>query len=119
MCYSLMLDCPSCGNTYDYSDPEKGFRQKELLHRSWLLRSTRCAFDSGHTLSLNLAMYDFDGAIMPEGMEDCSHLPQITEALVRKGYHDEDIRKILGGNLRRVMEQTQKVSHEMQAQNYT
>jgi membrane dipeptidase len=60
---------------------------------------------------------DFDGAIMPEGMEDCSHLPQITEALVRKGYHDEDIRKILGGNLLRVMEQTQKVSHEMQAQN--
>jgi membrane dipeptidase len=60
---------------------------------------------------------DFDGAIMPEGMEDCSHLPQITEALVRKGYHDEDIRKILGGNLLRVMEQTQKVSHEIQAQN--
>jgi membrane dipeptidase len=59
---------------------------------------------------------DFDGATMPEGMEDCSKLPKITEALMRKGYKDEDIRKILGGNLLRVMEQTEKVSRELQAQ---
>src|SRR5438477_582925 len=59
---------------------------------------------------------DFDGATMPEGMDDCTHLPRITEALMRKGYSDDDIRKILGGNLLRVMEQAEKVSHEMQAQ---
>src|SRR5258708_10074359 len=59
---------------------------------------------------------DFDGATMPEGMEDCTHLPKITEALMRKGYSDDDIRKILGGNLLRVMEQAEKVSHEMQPQ---
>src|SRR6266481_5384395 len=59
---------------------------------------------------------DFDGADMPEGMEDCSKLPKITEALMRKGYTDEDIRKILGGNTLRVMEQTEKVSRELQAQ---
>jgi membrane dipeptidase len=59
---------------------------------------------------------DFDGATMPEGMEDCSKLPKITEALMRKGYKDEDIRKILGGNLLRVMEQNEKVSRELQAQ---
>src|SRR5580704_5178351 len=58
---------------------------------------------------------DFDGANMPEGMDDCTHLPQITEALMRKGYSDSDIRKILGGNLLRVMEQTEKVSREMRA----
>jgi membrane dipeptidase len=52
---------------------------------------------------------------MPEGMEDCTHLPQITEALMRKGYSDEDIRKILGGNLLRVMEANERVSQEMQA----
>jgi membrane dipeptidase len=40
---------------------------------------------------------DFDGASMPEGMEDASKLPKITEALMRKGYSDDDIRKILGG----------------------
>jgi membrane dipeptidase len=59
---------------------------------------------------------DFDGATMPDGMEDCSKLPKITEALVRKGYADDDIRKILGGNLLRVMEQTEKVSRELQGQ---
>src|SRR6266446_6183181 len=59
---------------------------------------------------------DFDGADMPEGMEDCSKLPKITEALMRKGYSDEDIRKILGGNTLRVMEQTEKVSRELLAQ---
>jgi len=59
---------------------------------------------------------DFDGATMPDGMEDCSKLPKITEALARKGYADDDIRKILGGNLLRVMEQTEKVSRELQGQ---
>jgi membrane dipeptidase len=59
---------------------------------------------------------DFDGATMPDGMEDCSKLPKITEALMRKGYKDEDVRKILGGNLLRIMEQTEKVSSELRAQ---
>jgi membrane dipeptidase len=58
---------------------------------------------------------DFDGANMPDGMEDCSHLPQITEALMRKGYSDDDIRKILGGNLLRVMEANERVSRELQS----
>src|SRR5215467_3868526 len=60
---------------------------------------------------------DFDGATMPEGMDDCTHLPQITEALMRKGYSDGDIRNILGGNLLRVMQQAEKASRELQAQN--
>ena len=59
---------------------------------------------------------DFDGATMPEGMDDCSHLPRITEALMRKGYSDDDIRKILGGNILRVMEANEKVARELQAQ---
>ncbi len=60
---------------------------------------------------------DFDGASMPDGMEDCSKLPKITEALVRKGYSDQDIRNILGENTLRVMEQVERVSRELQAQN--
>ncbi len=59
---------------------------------------------------------DFDGASMPEGMEDASKLPKITESLMRDGYSDDDIRKILGGNMLRVMEQNEKVSRELQAQ---
>jgi membrane dipeptidase len=53
---------------------------------------------------------------MPEGLEDCSKLPKITEALLRRGYSENDIRKILGENTLRVMEQSERVSREMQAQ---
>ncbi|HXT24704.1 MAG TPA: dipeptidase [Candidatus Eisenbacteria bacterium] len=59
---------------------------------------------------------DFDGANMPEGMDDCTHLPKITDALMRKGYSEEDIQKILGGNILRVMEANERVSRELQAQ---
>lgn len=30
MSYPLMIDCPSCNETYDYSDSEEKFRQQEL-----------------------------------------------------------------------------------------
>jgi len=50
---------------------------------------------------------------MPLGMEDCSHLPKITEALQKKGYSDADIRKILGENTLRLMSQAEKVSHDL------
>jgi microsomal dipeptidase-like Zn-dependent dipeptidase len=36
---------------------------------------------------------------------------------VRKGYSDQDIRNILGENTLRVMEQVERVSQELQAQN--
>jgi membrane dipeptidase len=59
---------------------------------------------------------DLDGADMPDGMEDCSKLPKITEALLRKGYSESDIRKILGENTLRIMEQAERVSRELQSQ---
>jgi membrane dipeptidase len=46
---------------------------------------------------------DFDGAFMPAGMEDASKLPLITEGLLKRGYAEADIRKILGENTLRVM----------------
>jgi len=49
---------------------------------------------------------DFDGASLPLGMEDCSKLPKITEALVAKNYTDAQIRNILGQNVLRAMEQS-------------
>jgi membrane dipeptidase len=52
---------------------------------------------------------DFDGATMPFGMEDVSKLPKITDALLKKGYSEQDIEKILGGNILRVMEQVERV----------
>jgi membrane dipeptidase len=56
---------------------------------------------------------DFDGANMPFGMEDATKLPQITEALLRKGYSEEDVRKILGENTLRVMAEVERVSREL------
>ena len=56
---------------------------------------------------------DFDGANMPYGMDDVSHLPKITNALLKKGYSEADIQNILGGNTLRVMEQVEAVAHRM------
>jgi membrane dipeptidase len=53
---------------------------------------------------------DFDGAVMPLGLEDASKLPMITSALVAKGYADRDVEKILGANLLRVMEQVERAA---------
>jgi membrane dipeptidase len=53
---------------------------------------------------------DFDGATMPLGMEDASKLPKITDALLKKGYSEADVEKILGGNMLRVMEAVEKVA---------
>jgi membrane dipeptidase len=56
---------------------------------------------------------DFDGAVMPFGMEDAAQLPKITEALLQKGYSPTDIQQILGGNTLRVMEQVEATSKRL------
>lgn len=49
---------------------------------------------------------DFDGGpTLPRGMRDVRDLPLITEAMLRRGYSEERIRKFLGGNLLRVYRQ--------------
>ena len=59
---------------------------------------------------------DFDGSVMPFGMEDASHLPQITDALLKRGYSDADVRKILGGNTLRVMEAAEAAAKRLQGE---
>ena len=54
---------------------------------------------------------DFDGATMPLGLEDASKLPKITDALLKKGYSEAEVGKILGGNILRVMEAVEKAAH--------
>ena len=58
---------------------------------------------------------DFDGAWMPAGMDDASYLPRITQALLDRGYSEADIKKILGGNTLRVMEEVEKVAAKLSA----
>jgi len=57
---------------------------------------------------------DFDGANdMPEGAQDVSMLPNITYELLKRGYSEQDIRKILGENLLRVMAEAERVARTM------
>jgi membrane dipeptidase len=58
---------------------------------------------------------DFDGiSSAPVGLEDVSCYPALTAELIRRGYSDADLGKILGGNLLRVMKQAEAVSARMQ-----
>jgi membrane dipeptidase len=58
---------------------------------------------------------DFDGITrVPEGLEDVSRYPALTEELIRRGYQDDEILNILGRNLLRVMAQVEKISQELQ-----
>jgi membrane dipeptidase len=52
---------------------------------------------------------DFDGiSAMPEGIDSAADLPKITAALLARGHSPDELRKILGGNLMRVLESVQK-----------
>jgi membrane dipeptidase len=59
---------------------------------------------------------DFDGIPeVPEGMEDISKLPAIRAELKRRGYADDDVRKIMGENFIRVFGEVEKIAKELQA----
>ena len=54
---------------------------------------------------------DFDGvSSLPVGMEDISKLPNITYELLKRGYSERDVRKILGGNFLRAFAQAERVA---------
>ena len=58
---------------------------------------------------------DFDGITqVVAGLEDVSKYPDLTAELMKRGYQDEDIRKILGLNVLRVMKQAEKVAAGLQ-----
>jgi len=57
---------------------------------------------------------DFDGANdMPEGAQDVSMLPNITYELLKRGYSERDIRKILGENFLRAFAEAERVARTM------
>ena len=53
---------------------------------------------------------DFDGGGGVEGCNDVSEMPNITEELLRRGYSEEEIQKIWGGNIMRVFSRVIEVS---------
>ena len=58
---------------------------------------------------------DFDGIPMtPEQLEDVSTYPMITQALLDRGYAPDDIKKVLGLNVLRVLRRAEQVATELQ-----
>jgi microsomal dipeptidase-like Zn-dependent dipeptidase len=58
---------------------------------------------------------DFDGGGGIRGWDDASETFNVTLELVRRGYPEEDIAKLWGGNLLRVWREAERVAAEMQA----
>ncbi len=60
---------------------------------------------------------DFDGIdSTPRGMEDVSKIPDLVRELARRGYSEEDLEKIMGGNVLRVMRQVEQVARNFRAE---
>jgi membrane dipeptidase len=58
---------------------------------------------------------DFDGIDHgPEGLEDVSKYPALVVELLRRGYPDDDVKKVVGLNLLRVMREAEKVASRLQ-----
>lgn len=60
---------------------------------------------------------DFDGALdFPEGLSDVSMYPNLFAELVLRGWTDEDLARLAGGNLLRVMRTAEAVAARLQAE---
>ena len=60
---------------------------------------------------------DYDGVgTLPEGLDDVSCFPNLTAELLRRGYRERDVKKILGGNVLRVIREVEAVSRRLQKQ---
>jgi membrane dipeptidase len=60
---------------------------------------------------------DFDGIeSVVQGLEDVSTYPSLMAELLRRGYTDEDVKKVTGQNVLRVMREVERVSRRLQAE---
>jgi membrane dipeptidase len=60
---------------------------------------------------------DYDGNDnWPEGMEDVSTFPVLFAELIRRGWSDEDLMKIAGGNVLRALERAEAVAKRLQSE---
>ncbi|MFK8029157.1 MAG: dipeptidase [Gammaproteobacteria bacterium] len=58
--------------------------------------------------------YDGVGDSLPTGLKDVSTYPNLVTGLLKRGYSEQDIEKILGGNLLRVWKQVEQYAAEKQ-----
>jgi hypothetical protein len=59
---------------------------------------------------------DFDGATMPEGLEDTSTFPALLAELSRRGWSESDLRKLAGENVLRAWRAAEGVAGRLQAE---
>jgi membrane dipeptidase len=59
---------------------------------------------------------DYDGATMPEGLEDTSTFPLLLAELSRRGWSESDLRKLAGENVLRVWREAERVAARLQAE---
>ncbi len=60
---------------------------------------------------------DFDGITeVVQGLEDVSTYPSLTAELLKRGYSDDDVKKVIGLNVLRAMRQAERVSTELRSQ---
>ncbi len=58
---------------------------------------------------------DFDGTSTPEGLEDVSKFPALFAELSRRGWSEEDLRKLAGQNVLRAWHQAERVAARLQS----
>lgn len=61
---------------------------------------------------------DFDGVsgILPENLKDVSSYPTLIEGLLERGYNEQEIKKLLSGNLIRVWQQVEEYAAQYKSQ---
>jgi membrane dipeptidase len=63
---------------------------------------------------------DFDGTLfLPKGMKDVADLPNLTVALLKRGFSEEEVRKVLGENVLRVLEDVETTAARLFALDWT
>ncbi|HXY10652.1 MAG TPA: dipeptidase [Terriglobales bacterium] len=99
----------------------------DRIERAWLARIPRPPLESlidhiDHVAKIAGVDHvglgsDFDGisGATPQGIDSAADLPKITQALLDRGYGENDVRKILGENLLRVFREVEQVSLRMQS----
>jgi membrane dipeptidase len=91
-------------------------REREYAARLAPVPHTRVADHIDHIVRLVGVEHvgvgsDFDGIqATPAGLGSVAELPNLTVELLRRGYTAEDVTKILGGNILRVMEEVERVT---------
>jgi membrane dipeptidase len=59
---------------------------------------------------------DFDGVFaLPAGLQDASGYPNLVAELLRRGYAEGEVRKILGENVLRVWAEVEATAERLQA----